>query len=322
MALTVLRTDYMDDALKTLIQGTLTGPFIIPTNEAVTWLTAKTFKKMGVKTPGMRNYGRNAEGIGGNLVKSADNFEQTFTIGHERAVNIYLDKLDQVQTNGTINPSLLLDDFMAQQYNPEVDAYFFSKVATTAIAENLYTATAITAYTKDNVYEKLQAGLLNGRLRAYAASGALICFVNSTIMSLLEQASNFDRRISVENRAIVPSEGADLVTRIARINSVNYIEVIDDERFYTAFDFIPTDDFLSFEPGTGAYKINYLYATVGAVQTVPYFNDIYIYQPGEVQGVNGTVVDVYPVWDTFIYKNNKGGGQIDSIFVDRDTTAV
>jgi hypothetical protein len=321
---TVLATQYQDVALDLMIQDTLTAPFIIPSNELVEWFGAKTFKFFGVKTPGMRNYGRDASGIGGANITQVDNFEQAFTLSHERYVNMYLDKGDVDETGGVINSDLIVENFIREQWNPEIDAYFFSTVATQAIALGAVTATDVAGtITSATVYAYLKAIISRttggAKLRRYRQAGRLIQYVTSEIMDLLEQATNFQRKIEVMK--VMPG-GKMLETRVTGYDGIVVIEVIDDERFYTAFDFAPTDAYLSFEAAVGSYKLNVLTAAVGMTRTVPKFNDIYIYEPGEVQGVNGYVVDIFPYWDTFIFKNNKGGGVIDHIAIDRDTTAV
>ena len=107
-----------------------------------------------------------------------------------------------------------------------------------------------------------------GKLRRYVGMGALIAYVNSTIMDLLEQSTDFTRKIEMTQ---IAEGGIGLETRITDIDGVTLIEVIDDERFYDKFDF--TDGFVPV--ADTSHKINVLIASPLTVKCVPKISSIY-----------------------------------------------
>ena len=193
-----------------------------------------------------------------------------------------------------------------------MDAYFFSKVATEAQKlDGYHSSTALSSYTKENVYGKLKAMLNAGKLRRYVAKGALIAYVNSTIMDLLEQSTDFTRKIEMTQ---IAEGGIGIETRITDIDGVTLIEVIDDERFYDKFDF--TDGFAPV--ASTSHKINVLIASPLTVKTVPKISSIYYFAPGSHTEGDGYLYQDRSLSDTFVFPNGKDN-KIDSIYVDVDT---
>lgn len=323
-ALTITSTVYKDNALDTIIDGTYSAPFFVTDQEALDWQSAKVFKRYGIETPGMRAYGRSAGALDGTGITQVDNYEDTYTVAFDRFVSMYLDKRDVQQTGGVVNPQITLEKFIRTQWNPTIDARFFSTVATDAIAAGNVIVYDTATYTPANVYTRWKEALAsaNGeaKLRRHIKSGRLVSFVSTTIMNLLEQSDEFDRKINVVTDPLM-GDGVGINTRIAMIDRVTVIEVVDTERFYTGFDYAPATSTLSFEPATGSFAIDMLFATIGLTETVPVFEDVYVNEPGEIPGVNGYFINVYPTWDTFVYLNDIDGGVTDHIFVVRDDTA-
>ena len=193
-----------------------------------------------------------------------------------------------------------------------MDAYFFSKVATEAQKlEGYHSSTAISSYTKENVYGKLKTMLNAGKLRRYVAKGALIAYVSSTIMDLLEQSTDFTRKIEMTQ---IAEGGLGIESRITDIDGVTLIEVIDDERFYDKFDF--TDGFAPV--ASTSHKINVLIASPLTVKTVPKISSIYYFAPGSHTEGDGYLYQDRSLSDTFVFPNGKDN-KIDSIYVDVDT---
>ena len=111
------------------------------------------------------------------------------------------------------------------------------------------------------------------------------------------------------------------------------MEVIDDERFYDAFDWEPegggfaplkkvvADQEHSVEAVTGAHKINVLVACGQTCKTVPKINSIYYFEPGAHTKGDGYLYQNRSFSDVFVFPNGRDG-KIDSIYVDVDTTEV
>ena len=298
------------ELLEILMQETITSPFV--TNN-VRWLDAKTFHFTQMSVSGYKNHSRNGGWNKGE-------FKQTdvpYTVTHDRDVSFLVDIADVDETNKTASIQNISRVFEQTQVAPETDALFFSKVATKAKeTEGYHTSTAIGSYNKSNVFEKLKSYLAAGKLRRYKAKGALICYVRSEIMDLLEQSSAFTRKIEMTQ---IAEGGIGLETRVTDIDGVPVMEVIDDERFYDTFNFESEEG--GFEPAVGAHKINVLIASPLTCKTVPKISSIYFFEPGGHTEGDGYLYQNRSLSDTFVFPNGKDG-KIDSIYVDIDTAAV
>lgn len=233
------------ELLQTIIQGTLCSPFI---SSNVRWLNAKTFQFPMLTTTGYKDHSRNGGWNRGNATKT----DLPYTLYHDRDVEFLVDKADVDETNEVASIQNISQRFIDTQANPETDAEFFSKVAQEAIENGLhigYDSTSA-AWTKSNVFSRLKTALKAGKLRVYKQRGSLIMYVRSDIMDLLEQSTDFTRKIEMTQ---IADGGLGIETRVTEIDGVPIMEVIDDERFYTAFNFNPTDG--GFVPLEAEYEL-------------------------------------------------------------------
>lgn len=312
MALNYAET-WQAELIETLIQGTLTSPFI---TSNVRWLDAKTFHFTQMSVSGYKNHSR-AGGWNAGVFNQVD---KPFTLTHDRDVEFLVDKADVDETNQTASIQNISRVFEQTQVAPETDALFFSKIAKAAVEANLYSETAAADYTKANVFEKLKAILKGGKLRRYKADGSLIMYVTSDIMDKLEQSEAFTRKIEMTQ---IAEGGVGLNTRVTDIDGVPVMEVIDDERFYDKFNWEPEEGgFMPVEHAedvTGSKKINVLVACLKTCITVPKISSIYYFEPGAHTKGDGYLYQNRNLSDTFVFPNGKDGA-VDSVFVDLDTT--
>lgn len=304
------------ELLEILMQGALTSPFVT-TN--VRWLDAKTFHFTRMSTSGYKNHNRNGGWNKGNYVQK----DVPFTVTHDRDISFLVDKADVDETNATASIQNISRTFEQTQVVPETDALFFSKVAQAAQKEEGYhSTTAIAAYTKAKVFGMLKDILAKGKLRRYKANGSLVMYVSSAIMDALEQSTEFTRKIELTQ---IAEGGIGIETRVTDIDGVAVMEVVDDERFYDAFDWEPEAG--GFEPqkkvasGTakaGAHKINVLVACGQTCKTVPKISSIYYFEPGAHTEGDGYLYQNRSLSDVFVFPNGKDG-KVDSVFVDVDT---
>lgn len=298
------------ELLEILIQGTLTSPFI---TQNVRWLDAKTFHFTQMSTSGYKNHKRNGGWNRGE-------FNQTdvpFTVTHDRDVEFLVDKADVDETNATASIQNISRTFEQTQAVPETDALFFSKVAAAAKkVEGYHSSTAIGEFTAENTFSKLKSMLAAGKLRRYKARGTLIMYVRSEIMDNLENSKEFTRKIEMTQ---IAEGGLGIETRVTDIDGVTVMEVIDDERFYDAFNWEPANG--GFEPANGAHKLNVLIACGETCKTVPKINSIYFFAPGAHTEGDGYLYQNRSFSDTFVFPNGKDG-KIDSVYVDIDTAAA
>lgn len=339
------------ELLDIMIQETLTSPFI---TQNVRWLDAKTFHFTQMSTSGYKSHNRKGGWNRGNYVQT----DVPFTLTHDRDVEFLVDRADVDETNQTASIQNISRTFERTQSSPEVDALFFSKVAQKAQSlAGYHSATKRSEWTKDNVFSKLKAMLGAGKLRRYKAQGALIMYVDSFIMDLLELSTEFTRKIEMTQ---IAEGGLGIQTRVTDIDGVPVMEVIDNERFYDKFNFDGEEG--GFEPVTavytktadtelvsgktyytesggaytavkspakaslgdyyektdGSHAINVLIACGQTCKTVPKISSIYYFAPGAHTEGDGYLYQNRSLSDVFVFPNGKDG-KIDSIYVDVDT---
>lgn len=232
------------ELLEIQLQETLSSPFIT-TN--VRWIGAKTFHFTQMSTSGYKSHDRRGGWNSGEYLQT----DVPYTCTHDRDVEFLVDKADVDETNSTASIQNISRVFMQTQASPETDALFFSKVAQKAQSlEGYSTATEASAYSKANVFGKLKSMLSSGKLRRYRAKNALIMYVSSVVMDLLEQSTDFTRKIEMTQ---IAEGGTGIETRITEIDGTVLMEVIDDERFYDRFNFDPENG--GFEPAVAEYAL-------------------------------------------------------------------
>ena len=228
------------------------------------------------------------------------------------------------ETNATASIQNISRTFEQTQVVPETDALFFSKVAQAAQKqEGYHSSTAAAGYTKAKVFGMLKDILGKGKLRRYKANGTLVMYVSSAIMDALEQSTEFTRKIEMTQ---IAEGGMGIETRVTDIDGVPIMEVVDDERFYDAFDwepenggFAPQKKVAEGTPVTGAHKINVLVACGQTCKIVPKISSIYYFDPGAHTEGDGYLYQNRSLSDVFVFPNGRDG-KVDSVYVDVDTT--
>ena len=300
---------WSNELLEIRRQNSITSPFI---TQNVKWLNSKTFHFTLMSTSGFKNHSR----AGGWNRGTYSQTDKTFTLTHDRDIEFLVDKADVDETNATASIQNISKVFEQTQASPETDALFFSKITAQAKTSELYTNTALSSYTKSNVFEKLKGMLKQGKLRAYKGNGSLIMYVNSTIMDLLEQSTAFTRKIEMTQ---ISEGGIGLETRVTDIDGMTVMEVIDDDVFYDAFNFNGTNGGYELISNT-SHKLNVCIASLETCKIVPKIASIYYFAPGSHTQGDGYLYQNRELSDVFVFPNGLNG-KVDSIFVDIDTTA-
>ena len=294
---------YQPKLLEMYIENSYIAPFIASNVE---WLDAKTFHFTTLKVGGYKQHKLTG---GWNRQKFEEN-DHPYTVENDRDVEFFVDKREVDETNRTASIENISNVFTMTQAIPESDAYFFSKVATKAIALQRASTSVEGDWTKANVITKLKEIIRKNR--RYANKG-LILYVQGFIMDLISLSTEYNRNINVER---LSSSTKGLETRITVIDGVPIVEVIDDERFYTAFDF--TD---GFELTETSKKINVLAATPMTTKYVEKISSIYLFLAGEHTQGDGPLYQNRDLNDVFMFPNAKND-KIDSIYVDYDETPI
>lgn len=292
---------YERELINTYIEGSYAAPFVT-TN--VDWLDAKNFHFTQLSVGGYKAH----DITGGWNRQAAIETDKTFTLTQDRDVEFFLDKREVDESNQTATIQNVSNQFEQTQAVPEKDAYFFSKVAKEATDNGLKTSTAVSTYTAANIYTKLVQFI--GKVKRYRNKG-LIIYLASDLVDLLALSTELSHPMEIMS---LVEGGKSVQTRVTRIDGVPIVEVIDDDRFYSEFDFAD-----GYEPKEGAYKINMLAATPLTTKMVPKISSIYFFAPGQHTEGDGYLYQNRAFYDTFVFPNGKDGN-IDSIYVDLDTT--
>lgn len=296
---------YAPEILAVTNQQALTSPFI--TNDVV-WDGAKTIHFTSLVPSGFKTHDR-AGGWNRGTIAEADH---TFTIDHDRDIEFLVDKADVDETNMTASIVNISKNFQAIRQAPEVDARFFEKVSAAAIAADAAgTATYVdvdASITAATVVSVIKTAI--NHVKIYR--GSLMVFVNSTIMNLLETAMVDNGRIQWTSVAEGPKA---IETRIYLMDGIPVVEVIDSDRFGTAFTY--TDGYVL---AAGDRGLQICVASLETVKTAMKISSIYAFAPGEHTDGDAYLYQNRQLWDTFVKPNGKNG-LIDSVAIVVDKAA-
>ena len=287
---------YTGKILEIINQGLLTAPFLT-TN--VEWVGAKDFHFTQQSVSGYKAHSRD----GGWNKGTINETDKVYTVAHDRDISFLVDKADTDETARTAAIENISNTFVQTQQIPEMDCYAFSKIATVANEAGLVEVTKRASLTKENVYSTIVKAIGKGKLKLYRQRGSLVGYVRSEVMDLLALSTEATANITVDT--IVDGERA-LETRVAKVNGVPLFEVVDDERFYTSFDF--TEGYEA-----DGSEINMLFASVEMVHTVPKISSIYYFNAGQHTEGDGDLYQNRSLMDTFVFPNGKDG-KVDSVY--------
>ena len=289
---------WSDELLQIIDDGTYSSPFLTP-NERVKWLGAKTFHFTKMDVSGFKPHSRDGGYNRGSIVQE----DKEFTLEHDRDIEFFVDVADVDESKQTANLQNVSRVFTQKHSAPETDARFFERVAKAAIADGYYET--MTGFTADNTYSRLVKMFQRKELKKYRAMGGLIAYVSGEIMDNLENSTEVKKSLDIKTTSINEKQGIE--TRIAFINGVTIIEVVDDTRFYTSFDY--ADGFV----GNGS-KINVCIAHPSMVKTVVKFNNIKLFANGTHTEGDGDLYQRRDLWDTFVFPNGLDG-KCDAVYV-------
>ncbi|HHX7193241.1 TPA: hypothetical protein ACVHAW_000998 [Streptococcus pyogenes] len=268
---------------KRLMQGSLTSILETP---RVNWLGARSFELPTISVTGYKAHTR-SKGYNSGTVSNDKN---VYTLGFDRDVEFFVDTADVDETNQELSMANISNTFITEHATPEVDAYRFSKIATNAITNNHFKQED--DYSEVNVYSRLKAAILP--IRKFGA-GNIVIYVSSEIMDFLERSKDFTRSI-----ATTSPQGID--TRVTSLDGVQLIEVWDDARFKTQFDFTT-----GFVKASGGKDINFLIVAKPAVIAKAKFNSIYLFAPGQHTEGDGYLYQNRLYHDLFVLKSQEDG---------------
>jgi hypothetical protein len=168
----------------------------------------------------------------------------------------------------------------------------------------------MTGFTAANTYSRLVKMFQRKELKKYRAMGGLIAYVSGEIMDYLESSTEITKTLDIKTQSINEKQGIE--TRITTINGVTIIEVVDDTRFNTSFDY--SDGFV----GNGS-KINVCIAHPSMVKTVNKISSIKFWANGTHTEGDGDLYQRREYWDTFVFPNGLDGTN-DAVYVNIEAT--
>lgn len=269
-----------------ITEGLMTSALGVPGIDLVSG--GKSFTLRTLTTSGFQAHTRNK---GFNAGKVEDS-KKVYSMGQDRDVEFYIDKQDVDETNQELAMGNISNVFITEHVQPELDAYRFSTLATKA-AE---TATHSVQEDVDNktIYSKLKAAILP--LRKYGPQN-IIGYVSSATMDALERSTEFTRSITNQNVGMTALE-----SRVTSLDGVQLVEVWDESRFMTKYDF--TDGYKATDD---ALAINYLFVVKPAVISVVKENAVYLFAPGEHTQGDGYLYQNHLYHDIFVKEQSKDG---------------
>lgn len=294
---------WSDELLQIVDDGAYSSPFLT-SNDRVKWLGAKTFHFTKMDVSGFKPHSRDGGYNRGSIVQE----DKEFTLEHDRDIEFFVDVADVDESKQTANLQNVSRTFTQKHSAPETDARFFERVATAAIADGYYET--MTGFTAANTYSRLVKMFQRKELKKYRAMGGLIAYVSGEIMNNLENSTEVTKTLDIKTMSINEKQGIE--TRIAFINGVTIIEVVDDTRFYTSFDY--ADGFVA-----NGSKINVCIAHPSMVKTVVKFNNIKLFANGTHTEGDGDLYQRRDLWDTFVFPNGLDG-KCDAVYVNIESS--
>jgi hypothetical protein len=294
---------WSDELLQIIDDGAYSSPFLVPA-ERVKWTGAKTFHFLRMDVSGFKNHSRDGGYNRGSVIEE----DKDFTLEHDRDIEFFVDAADIDETKQTANIQNVSRVFTQKHSAPETDARFFERVAKAAIGDGFYET--MTGFTAANTYSRLVKMFQRKELKKYRAMGGLIAYVSGEIMDYLESSTEITKTLDIKTMSINEKQGIE--TRIATINGVTIIEVVDDTRFNTSFDY--SDGFV----GNGS-KINVCIAHPSMVKTVNKISSIKFWANGTHTEGDGDLYQRREYWDTFVFPNGLNG-KCDAVYVNIESS--
>ena len=245
---------------------------------------ANEIKVLKVTTTGLGNYSRSEGYPKGDITA----VWETMKLTQERGKEITIDRMDDEETLGMVFGSVT-GNFMREWVIPEIDAYRFSKYAST---EGISKTSA--TLTKDTIIEAIDEAVMEMDGNEVPQEGRVL-FVNSDLKPAL-------------NGALSRQWGNESETNTV-INGYNNMKVIyvPKNRFYTAIDMNTGEGTWGYSKNSGAKDINFMIIYPQALVQAKKFVMPKIFSPDENQKMDSWLFQFRLYHDAFVYENKVKG---------------
>lgn len=273
---------YSKELDQALTQGMLTAELETP---KVDWLDAKTFHVPSLSVSGFKNHSRQGGYNKGNITKT----DKPYTITFDRDIELFIDDADIDESNKVAEMGNITRVFTETQATPEIDAYRFAKLVALAGTK---TPEALPTEPLD-VVKRLKADI--GKVRKYGVAN-LIAYVSSEVMNAIESARLGMGKIDLLN------EGTAIETRVTKLDGVKLIEVFDEGRFMTEFDFTE-----GYKATATAKEINWIIVAKQSVIAKAKINSIKLFLNGQHTQGDGALYQQRLYHDLFVLDKKQDG---------------
>jgi len=217
---------------------------------------------------------------------------ETLTLATERGRSFVIDRMDDEETLGMAFGTLA-SEFIRTEVAPELDAYRFSKYASTA-SINAATPATLTADTIigaiDAAKEELDKDEVPAEGRILYISDACLAFLEGKVSRFLANESAVDRRVT-------RFDGMDVI-------------MVPQTRFYKGITLNAgsTEDAGGYSKTASTGKdINFMIIHPTAVLQVAKHDALKVFSPDENQTTDGWLVQYRIYHDAFVYANKVAG---------------
>lgn len=245
---------------------------------------ANEIKVLKVTTTGLGNYSRSEGYPKGDITA----VWETMKLTQERGKEITIDRMDDEETLGMVFGSVT-GNFMREWVIPEIDAYRFSKYAST---EGISKTSA--TLTKDTIIEAIDEAVMEMDGNEVPQEGRVL-FVNSDLKPALNGA--LSRQWGNESEAN---------TVISGYNNMKVIYV-PKNRFYTAIDMNTGEGTWGYSKNASAKDINFMIIYPQALVQAKKFVMPKIFSPDENQKMDSWLFQFRLYHDAFVYENKVKG---------------
>lgn len=301
MANTLAYTQIFQDELdKQIIQESTTGWMELNENQ-VKYTGGNEVKIPNVTMDGLADYDRQRGYTEGSVTLTW----QSHTLTKDRNRSFLLDAMDVDETNFVVNAGMVMGEFQRTKVIPEVDAYRYSKIATTAIENNV----------ASGGYTPAEGTILNRLLYDIAAvqdkigeNIPLIITLPMTVAAILNASEKLQKRIDV-----VDFTQGGISTKVKALDG-NPIISVSSLRLKTAFDFndgkTAGQESGGFTAAADAKTINWLITAKNAPIAVSKTDKVRVFDPDTFQDAHAWKIDYRKYHDLWIPTN-----KTESIFV-------
>jgi hypothetical protein len=216
---------------------------------------------------------------------------ETLTLATERGRAFVIDRMDDEETLGMAFGTLA-SEFIRTEVAPELDAYRFSKYASTSSINGTAAdldATSIVAAIDTAKFE-LDKDEVPSEGRILYISDQCLNWLEGKVSRFLANENSVDKRV-------MRYSGMDVI-------------MVPQTRFYTSVDLVSGSDGVDaggYSKSSGAKDINFMVIHPSAVLQVAKHESLKVFTPEQNQTTDGWLVQYRIYHDAFVYANKLGG---------------